>query len=109
MICSKCGKTIPDNATVCPYCLDVKRQGIVKGAATSNLPQSVPQQTAGASKTWVGFILGLILSPIIGIIIGLLLYPFGTEERASFISGWWKALALTIAILIMTLFSVFIL
>lgn len=92
MICSKCGKEIDNNATVCPYCLDVKRKGIKAGPinqGTENIPTQhyVPQQTAGESKTVVGVLMALFLG-LIGLIIGLLLYPSYTVERDTFIKGW---------------------
>ena len=92
MICKKCGKTIPDSASICPYCLDVKRKGIKAGSTnqeTEKIPTQhyVPQQTAGESKTVVGVLMALFLG-LIGLIIGLLLYPTYTVERETFIKGW---------------------
>lgn len=86
VICSNCGKKISANANICPYCMQTTDKG-----------QEEYQMHSGNSKKAVGVILCLFLS-VLGLIIGLMLYPYGTDERSSFIKGWVGAFIASIVL-----------
>ena len=76
MFCKFCGKEIPDDAKVCPYC-----------AQNTDGVKDASPKPAGQPKTGIGVVLALFLG-IIGLIIGLLLYPSDSVERSTFLKGW---------------------
>ena len=93
MFCKYCGKLIPDDTKVCPYCDRKTNQNEIGNSVYSDFktnPNGIENRPYSAeSKTGMGVLLCLFLG-FLGLIIGLLLYSAGTYERESFISGWSK-------------------
>ena len=92
--CSNCGKSIPLSATICPYCARS-----VGGKSTSY------SSSSGTSKKGLGVLFCLFLG-LIGLIIGICIYPSGSVERDTFVSGWVTTLIVTIVIsVVLVLFA----
>ena len=92
MFCKKCGKYNLDHAKTCIYC---GHPVLVKNLNEAPNPEYA--SSCNISKTGVGILMALFLG-IIGLIIGLLLYPSGSYERETFISGWVKTFIVTVII-----------
>ena len=92
MYCKNCGRLISDNYDVCPYCNKPTRSSTVNSYSYQSNTNST-----GESKTAIGVLLSLFLG-LIGLIIGLLLYPTGSTERQTFLSGWIKCFVVQIII-----------
>ena len=93
MYCKYCGKEIDDHADVCIHC----------GRSTGNNNQQ-STNTMGVPKTGVGVLCGLFLG-IIGLIIGILLYPYNTIERDTFIKGW-VGTVLSVVVLVVVVIAI---
>jgi hypothetical protein len=66
MFCTKCGREIPDDATLCPYC------GFTVGAAPPPVPPPQPRKGFGAGKISIiviASVIGLIVVSCIGCIV----------------------------------------
>ena len=90
MFCKKCGKYNPDNARACKYC------GCPELTKNSHEAPTPSYQTY-ESKTVIGVVMAIFLG-LIGLIIGLLIYPSGSYERETFLSGWLKTFIIAIII-----------
>ena len=89
MYCKNCGKEVSDNAVVCIHCgcaIEKRSSFSYKGV------------TEGEDKKTLGIWLSILLG-LIGLIIGVCMYPSGSYERETFISGWIKGLIISIVIL----------
>lgn len=95
MYCSKCGAQINSEAIICPKC----------GCATGKQlqKQKKSQSTSGESKAGVGVLMAIFFG-LIGLIIGIAIYPSGTEDRKTFLNGFWTTFGIVFSIL----FAVFI-
>ena len=103
MFCKRCGKYNPDSRTKCDYCGGELYQ---QNTQSQYNPNQYNQNQYSTSKTGVGVLLCLFLG-IIGLVIGLLLYPTGSYERNTFVSGWVKCFLITIVIsIILVVFTV---
>ena len=83
MFCRNCGKLLPDDAKVCPYCNHETRKTTTR--------------QHGEDKHGLGIFMGLFLG-LIGLIIGLLMYSTGTDERETFFGGWVAGFVISIVI-----------
>ena len=92
MFCKRCGKYNPDTVSECKYC------GAKDFSDTqTKLTNEEQSYMYGQSKTAVGVLLCLFLG-LIGLVIGLIIYPTGSHERQTFLSGWTKTLVVSIII-----------
>lgn len=113
MFCKVCGKYNDDGVTRCENCGTVftvvqpkaQESQVNRSSEPRTAPSQESQATRGESKTVVGVLMCLFLG-IIGLIIGLLLYPAGTVERSTFLSGWVKCLV--VSIILYVVFIVFV-
>ena len=75
MFCSSCGKEIPNEAMVCPYCGSRTGNGSVayagNGAVTPMGNAASQPADVGDDKATVGNIVASILLPIVGVILGI--------------------------------------
>ena len=90
MFCRNCGKLLPDDAKICPYCRHYPRE-------------RETNRRVGEDKHGVGIFLGFFLG-LLGLIIGLLLYPFDTDERKTFLAGWIAGFIISIVIAVALMF-----
>ena len=101
MFCMRCGKYNPDTVSECKYCGSKKLSKTQTKRPIENNPS-----VYGESKTAVGVLMCLFLG-LIGLIIGLIIYPTGSHERQTFVSGWVKtiiaAVIISVVIVIMAL------
>ena len=103
MICKRCGKYNPDSKTICAYCGCSLETGQYVGGTESQKPfyngdaWKGPSTSSYNPKTAVGVLMCLFLG-LIGLIIGLLLYPSGTHERQTFLSGWLKCFVVVVVL-----------
>ena len=86
-VCEECNKTNPSYAQRCTYCGGRLVEKIKESNAPLNRQSGNSKQ--GESKTSIGVILCLLFN-MLGLIIGLLMYPSGSYERETMISGWIK-------------------
>ena len=95
MFCQHCGQEVKDEAVVCIHCGCQIRELDYQKTATP-----VPGANANydSSKTGIGVVMALFLG-FIGLIIGLIIYPYGSEARRTFVKGFWSTFGVVIAIL----------
>ena len=73
--CENCGRTLPNNASVCPICPFPIYQGGVVAAAAAPATSGLQPNTAGALTYLAGFITGIIF---------LVIDPFKTDRFVRF-------------------------
>ncbi len=86
MICDKCESNIEDGLDVCCVCgADLNEQR--RRECRDNRPvHSAPARDEESKAFWGGVC--NILFSVIGLIIGLLIYPYQSYARGTFIKGW---------------------
>ena len=104
VVCEECKKNNPTYAQRCIYCggklIETRKEKQPSWGNQNNYNKK------GESKTGIGVLLCLFFN-LLGLIIGLLLYPSGTYERETMISGWIKFFVFQIvAGIILVCFSV---
>lgn len=112
MYCKYCGKYISDDSKFCSNCGgQVACETNENGSFNNNQQTYQTQQTYQSnqyqqpnqnqrpieSKSVIGAVLAFFLG-LIGLLIGLLLYPVGTYERETFLSGWIKCFVICIVV-----------
>lgn len=109
-VCTKCGTRYYDNRKCCPNCfadvglsVDAKYAGTVHSYSA---PAQQPVKTIGENKAGFGVLMALFLG-FIGLIIGVCIYSSGTEERRTFIKGFWITYAVCLAVAAIILIIVF--
>ncbi len=106
MICDRCNCYNEDGSDICSNCgadLNEQRQRECGGRE----PVQRSYETALDSKVAVGVILNVFLG-IIGLLIGLLIYPYKSYARSTFIKGWvglliFKVVAILVFLIIVAL------
>ena len=79
--CKNCGTKVPINEYYCPNC------HTTMGTQTATRPTSSYGEDKSRLGFWTGFFFGLI-----ALIVGVCMYPSGSTERTTFVSGWLKSL-----------------
>ena len=100
MYCRNCGEKLNDSDIFCSKC-GAKAEEI---RTNKDIPQA-PNPTANGntsqaiveSKSGMGVLFALFLG-IIGLIIGVLIYPYGTQARRTFVKGFWITYAVVLGI-----------
>ncbi|MBO5927455.1 MAG: zinc ribbon domain-containing protein [Clostridia bacterium] len=111
MYCSKCGAKLEDGFVFCSNCgnkvaVDSNNDVNYTGSSPNYSAPQNQQSTVGESKAGIGVLMALFLG-IIGLIIGVLIYPYRTEARRTFVKGFWITYAVVLSIGAMSLLGVF--
>lgn len=94
MCCRHCGREVHDDAIYCVHC----------GRSLTNSRSARPEYR-GDSQKGLGVILSLFLG-LIGLIIGLFSFPSGTNDRKTFMSGWWTGLFIKVIVSLISILLV---
>lgn len=108
MICDRCNCYNEDGSEICSNCgadLDEQRQRECGGRVNYNERRPYEYSYDKESKSFVGSMLNLFLG-ILGLIIGLMIYPYESFARKTFVTGWLKMLVFRILVVVIAFFAI---
>ncbi len=109
MFCRNCGTKINDSDLFCSHCGARAEEISHNGGVPQDSNPTANQNTSQAimeNKGGLGVLFALFLG-LIGLIIGVLIYPYGTQARRTFVKGFWITYAVVFGVAAVVLMFAF--